>query len=132
MGLKLNVRGSDRMGYWINEYVGTMSMVERAPQNVVVVDVRHLVDGYNPPEHIAETLKVIMGYVYSGQPVFIMCAAGISRSNALAAGVLVLAGDFDNYDEALFYVRSVVPRSMPNQGIIDSTREAVKLVQQSG
>lgn len=116
------------MPYWITKNLGTMSQAEQPPEGTFVVDVRDLVDGYNPPEKVKPKLENIIRLLRQEEKVFVMCAAGVSRANAIAAGVLYLMNTYDSYEEALAFVKQKVPRAAPNAGIIRAVKEATAVM----
>ena len=111
------------MTYWIRDYLGTTAAGEICDPGVVVVDVRDLVDGANEPALIWQKIKTAMAVLKLNDRVVIQCAAGISRSNAIAAAVLAVREGFD-YSDALRIVIAKVPRANPNLEIKESVRAA--------
>jgi UDP-glucuronate decarboxylase len=90
---------------WITAQLGTASGVEALPGDVLVVDVRDLVD--KPGNEAAAVLAKVeeaAGGLERGRRVVVRCDYGISRSNAVAIGALARAERIP-FDEA---VRRVV------------------------
>ncbi len=111
---------------WIDGRIGTMSQDEQSEDGVVVLDVRDLVDGVNNPDLIVP--KLVLGYQVIETFKYrlaVRCVAGVSRSNAVAAGIISLL-DGRDYMDCLNTVREAVPRSNPNPLIIDSVEKALK------
>jgi predicted protein tyrosine phosphatase len=52
------------------------------------------------------------------------CAAGVSRSNALAMGLISLYYNLE-FDDAYNIVKALVSRANPNQEVLRSVREAL-------
>ncbi|MFZ0223842.1 MAG: hypothetical protein WA323_24025 [Candidatus Nitrosopolaris sp.] len=57
--------------------------------NFRIVDVRTVVDGENPLFEYELNIIRVVSYLELGEKVVICCRAGVSRSNAIALGVLV-------------------------------------------
>jgi len=93
-----------------------------------IVDVRDLVDrGGNPPSLVAEKIEQALSHLERGQKVVICCDYGVSRSNAIAAGVLARTKSFE-WHEA---VREVVSRT-GQRGISLAVLSVVRQVVESG
>ncbi|MDX6403391.1 MAG: hypothetical protein QOH70_846 [Blastocatellia bacterium] len=75
---------------WISDYLGTAShdrIVEEP--NVRIVDVRDMVDKPgNLPATALEKINEAVAYLKLGERVVVCCDYGISRSNAIAAGIV--------------------------------------------
>jgi len=78
------------MVHWINEFLGTApAATARLKRGVVVLDVRDLVDkGGNDPERIWHKIAEGIEAIRRGERLVVCCDYGISRSNAIAAGIL--------------------------------------------
>jgi protein-tyrosine phosphatase len=76
--------------------------------NFTIVDVRTLVDGENPLFEYELNIMRVVSYFELGQKVVICCSAGVSRSNAIALGVLVHHFKID-VNQALELITSKVP-----------------------
>jgi len=57
-------------------------------ENFRIVDVRTLVDGENPLFEYELNIIRVVSYLELGEKAVICCRAGVSRSNAIALGVL--------------------------------------------
>jgi protein-tyrosine phosphatase len=78
--------------------------------NFRIVDVRILVDGENPLFEYELNIIRVVSYLELGEKVVICCRAGVSRSNAIALGVLTHYFKID-FNEALGLIASKVPTS---------------------
>ncbi|MGB8937869.1 MAG: dual specificity protein phosphatase family protein [Candidatus Nitrosopolaris sp.] len=76
--------------------------------NFRIVDVRTLVDGENPLFEYELNIIRVVSYFELGEKVVICCRAGVSRSNAIALGVLVHYFKID-VNEALELITSKIP-----------------------
>ncbi|MBL1269220.1 MAG: NAD-dependent epimerase/dehydratase family protein [Halomonas sp.] len=75
---------------WINEQLGTAAFTDpEIGPDLTVLDVRDLVDKHgNSVNAIREKIKQGVVLLREGQRVVVCCDYGISRSNAIAAGIL--------------------------------------------
>lgn len=75
---------------WITQMLGTAPADEmRGLDDFKVIDVRDLVDkGGNRPEAILEKISYGASCIENGKKIVVCCDYGISRSNAIAAGIL--------------------------------------------
>jgi len=74
---------------WITERLGTCAWEELPPDGVRVLDVRDLVDKRgNAPHVVKPKIEEALAYLRRGERVVVSCDYGISRSNAIAAGIL--------------------------------------------
>src|SRR5919197_1358500 len=76
--------------------------------NFRIVDVRTLIDGPNPLFEYKLNIMRVTSYLEVDEKVVICCRLGISRSNAVALGVLVHYFKI-NFNQALKLIRSKVP-----------------------
>jgi protein-tyrosine phosphatase len=76
--------------------------------NFRIVDVRTLVDGDNSLFEYGLKIVRVVSYLEMGEKVVICCRAGISRSNAIALGVLVHYFKID-FSRALELITSKIP-----------------------
>jgi UDP-glucuronate decarboxylase len=78
---------------WITPLLGTAPFSSAATEQAVcVIDVRDLADKEgNPSEAIAEKVQLGVKALRSNRPVLVCCDQGMSRSNAVAVGILTLA-----------------------------------------
>ena len=94
------------MIHWITENLGTgaWEKVEKNP-DLCFVDVRDLVDkSGNLPLVIKSKIDEALAHIQKGKKVVVCCDYGMSRSNAIAAGVLAISQDL-SLEEA---VRKVI------------------------
>jgi len=110
--------------FWITDYIGSSAVDDVHEPGVVVIDVRDLNDGTNPPGPIWLKIRAALEVLKLGNKVCIRCTAGISRSNSIAAAVLSLH-DGIPYKKALEKVREKVPRAWPNPLMVRSTLRAI-------
>jgi len=131
--------------YWITWQLGTCAYYElkeagfeevrhnfvtcnKTIKNAIAVyNCMDLEDGWNEPEQLAGRILMIMSDLKAGRRVIVMCAAGISRSNGLAMGVLACYHNLE-LDDAEKIVEKFVPRANPMPDLLDALKEAVKLV----
>jgi protein-tyrosine phosphatase len=73
-----------------------------------IVDVRTLVDGENSLFEYELNIVRVVSYLEMGEKVVICCRAGVSRSNAIALGVLVHYFKID-FGQALELITSKIP-----------------------
>jgi len=76
--------------------------------NFRIVDVRTLVDGENPIFEYELNIVRVVSYLELDEKVVVCCRAGVSRSNAIALGVLVYYFKIDA-NQALELIMSRVP-----------------------
>jgi hypothetical protein len=73
-----------------------------------IVDVRTLVDGENSLFEYELNITRVVSYLEIGEKVVICCRAGVSRSNAIALGVLVHYFKIE-FSQALELITSKIP-----------------------
>ncbi|QJD85217.1 NAD-dependent epimerase/dehydratase family protein [Cohnella herbarum] len=80
---------------WIKPYLGTASynhvqiVLNESPQDWNIIDVRDLVDkSGNSPKKVKQYIDEAVDLIESGKKVVICCDYGMSRSNAVASGIL--------------------------------------------
>lgn len=75
---------------WITDSLGTASWGEVSElPDIHILDVRDLVDkGGNPREVVRLKIEQATRYLQDGKKVIVCCDYGISRSNAIAAGII--------------------------------------------
>jgi len=79
----------------------------------IVMDVRReLIDAPNPLSTYARLINRAIGYLHQGRLV-ICCSAGVSRSNALAIGLLTIEYGM-NFEAAVTLVKEKVPIADPS------------------
>jgi len=108
---------------WIRERLGTAPHDALGEGTWLLLDARHLVDkGGNPAEPIRKLIEEGTQAYRQGKSVVVACDFGISRSNAIAAGILSLAEN-KPYDRA---VQEVVDATAEREIKLDLV-EAVRL-----
>lgn len=111
---------------WIRPKLGTAPHGELTGSDYAVIDVRHLVDkAGNPPNEVAELIDAGNRAYRSGRTVVVTCDFGVSRSNAVAAGILSVAETLP-YDEALLEVRRATGESEIKLDLAAVVRVAVE------
>jgi len=86
---------------WIRQRLGTAPHDALGEGTWLLLDARHLVDkGGNPTEPIRKLIEEGTQAYRQGQSVVVACDFGISRSNAIAAGILSLVEN-KSYDRAV-------------------------------
>jgi protein-tyrosine phosphatase len=89
----------------------------------IVADVRDLYDDdSNSLDEYEKKIDIVWELLQKHHKVVICCVAGISRSNAIALGVLVKYFDMDFY-EALELIREKVPRANISPGHISQLKK---------
>jgi len=84
-------------------------------------------DGWNDPIQLAGRLLMMIDDLIAGRRVILMCAAGISRSNGLAMGLMAIYHHMC-LDDAKRIVEKLCPRANPMPDLLDAVLEAVTLV----
>ncbi|WP_299988653.1 NAD-dependent epimerase/dehydratase family protein [uncultured Ruegeria sp.] len=111
---------------WIVENrLGTAAYHEASTSGHDVLDVRHLVDGPGNGAH--GTLALIergAAMMASGKPLIVACDFGVSRSNSIAAGVLVRAQKL-GFDEAARIVIAQTGEENIKLSMLDTVRAAL-------
>ena len=89
---------------WINDWLATGAYDELEPGDALVVDVRHHVDkAGNPHKALRRSIERALAGHQAGKKIIVACDFGISRSNAIAAGILSRA-ECCSFDQALALV----------------------------
>jgi hypothetical protein len=111
--------------YWITKNLATSSMSEfmlRKRKNVVVVDVRDLIDGEgNDFEVFMGKVEEVENLINVNQKVCICCESGISRSNAVALAYLVKSSM--KFDDAYNMIRKKVPVVQIDMALLDLAKK---------
>ena len=119
---------------WILFNLGTCSLDETLDAikhyhvGCILVDVRDIADGKNKPEEykrLVRHLKSILMLRKMGYRVIIRCHAGISRSNGIAIGVLMIQNNMI-YEDARKIIEKFVPQANPQPDFMDDIKKAVK------
>lgn len=116
------------MVYWINRVLGVKASFEELDdqeKGSIILDLRNLVDGTNDPTKLLNTIKnAVALYTIARQRnlrLILQCQAGVSRSPAIAACVLVLECDFE-WNEAIELVRKKCPVMNVNLDLLDQLK----------
>jgi len=116
------------MVYWITWQLGTSAYCDHEDLSLFTVyNLMDLEDGWNEPEQLAGRMLMIMEDLRVGKRVVLMCAAGISRSNGMAMGVLCAYHNF-SFDDAKKIVEYICPRANPMPDLMDAVKEAMQLI----
>src|SRR5262249_7792659 len=108
---------------WIRQRLGTAPHDALGEGTWLLLDARHLVDkGGNPAQPIRKLIEDGAQAYHQGKSVVVACDFGISRSNAIAAGILSLVEN-KSYDRA---VQEVVDTTAEREIKLDLV-EAVRL-----
>ncbi|MDI7260210.1 MAG: NAD-dependent epimerase/dehydratase family protein [Thermodesulfobacteriota bacterium] len=114
------------MIHWITEYLGTSSwdQVDRS-LDANLMDVRDLVDkSGNAPAAVKAKIDEALNYLRKGEKVVICCDYGMSRSNAIAAGILSLYEGID-VNEAIRRVTDATNETGIKLEVLSAMREAL-------
>src|ERR1700704_3917199 len=96
-----------------------------AVPDLQLVDVRILVDGPgNSPSLVRAKIDEAVAHLQAGRRVVVGCEYGISRSNAVAAGILRLSQSIP-FDAALAVVLARTGGALMDLDVIESVRRAV-------
>lgn len=110
---------------WIRAQLGTAAYRLVSENDAEILDVRDLVDkGGNAEGDIRRLLDRGASSIRNGRTVIVCCDFGISRSNAIAAGILSIAHDIP-FDEALDEVAERTGEPFIKIEMIASVRSAV-------
>lgn len=91
---------------WITEFLGTGSArAARHVKGVKIVDVRDLVDkSGNRESAVRQKIKSGVDYLNNGYKTIVCCDYGISRSNAVAAGIIAVHQKISFFDAVNFVI----------------------------
>lgn len=111
---------------WITEHLGTSpATAHELPAGAVVIDVRDLVDKHgNDPAAVRRALDAGAHALRRGATVIVCCDYGISRSNAVAAGVIALT-DATDLDDAVMLVAQATGEGEIKLGPLEAVRRAL-------
>lgn len=110
---------------WIRPQLGTAAYRLVSENGTDILDVRDLVDkGGNATVDIRRIVDRGVSSIRNGRTVIVCCDFGISRSNAIAAGILSIAHDMP-FDAALDEVAKRTGEPFIKIEMIDSVRSAV-------
>jgi nucleoside-diphosphate-sugar epimerase len=115
------------MIHWITERLGTAPYADvSADARYAIVDVRDLVDRQgNTPLDARAKIDEAIHYLRDGKTVLICCDYGLSRSNAIAAGVLAEFGDLTFEDAVQAVVAQVGSRGL-SLDVLSAARGAIE------
>ncbi len=113
---------------WITPLLGTASAsAVREVADTCIVDVRNLVDkAGNPPDAIREKIHQGVESIKRGKRTIICCDYGMSRSNAIATGILASV-DKKGFDAALRQVQNATGEAQIKLDPLNAVREALGL-----
>lgn len=115
------------MIHWINNELGTAQKSEVKENNYKIVDVRDMVDKKgNSKQLILEKINTAIQLIKEKNRVVICCDYGLSRSNAIAIGVLVKYYGY-NFEEAVKLIIKKTNRETIQLGMLESVRRALDL-----
>lgn len=115
------------MVFWITKIMGVKSVDEELndqEKGSVIIDIRDIADGSNPQGLLTNTLSKVAKFLSSKERIIIQCQAGISRSPAIAAAMLVY-GTYMEWDDAIDYVKKKCPRTQINQDLLKCLKEII-------
>jgi len=115
------------MIHWIINELGTAPKNEVKENNYKIVDVRDMVDKQgNPKQLILEKINTAIQLIKEKNKVVICCDYGLSRSNAIAVGVLVKYYGY-NFEEAVKLIIKKTNKEAIQLGMLESVRCALDL-----
>jgi len=114
------------MIHWITESLGTAAWGGfDAPPDARILDVRDLLDKEgNAPAVVKSKLNEALGWLRNGQKVIVCCDYGMSRSNAIAAGILA-AYQAVSFEQAIRRVLGATGEKAIKIAVLSAVREAL-------
>jgi nucleoside-diphosphate-sugar epimerase len=114
------------MTRWITDRLGTASYLDASAEpEVAIVDVRDLLDGAgNAPADVRRKIEEGLDRLMDGSRVIVCCEHGISRSNAVVAGILAMSEGVP-LDSALDVVVARTGEDSIRLGVIGAVRAAI-------
>jgi len=111
---------------WITQNLGTSSYYNtKENPDIHIVDIRDLVDKLgNPPNYVKTKIEEALRYIQEGNKVVISCDYGISRSNAIAAGVLSLQEGISLNDAVRKVIKETSEKSIKIE-VLSAVRKAL-------
>ncbi len=111
---------------WITKHIGTGAYTKAQPEfNDVIVDVRGLVDGGgNQVEEVKLLIQQALAALSQEKRVLVCCGYGISRSNAIATGVVSISQGI-GFNDALDLTIAQTGEQNMRLELIDIVRRAV-------
>jgi len=112
---------------WITQLLGTASADKaRDCSDVHIIDVRDLVDkAGNRPDAVRQKIMEGVEYLRSSEKTIVCCDYGISRSNAIAAGILAVYGKLP-LDSAVRIVQEATGEKEIKLEPLDAVRSAIE------
>lgn len=114
------------MTRWITEHLGTSAWerIDESP-GIHLLDVRDLVDkGGNVPAVVKSKIDEALHHLLQGDKVVVCCDYGISRSNAIAAGILAAQNGI-SLEAALKRVLTVTEETSIRIEVLSAVRKAL-------
>lgn len=113
---------------WLKPYLGTSpAFNESHSDNIRVIDVRMLVDkAGNSPEVIRQKIEEGVASIKEGRQIVVCCDYGISRSNAIAAGIISVFEKI-SFDDAICEVIEETGMQEIKLSVADAVRTALCL-----
>jgi nucleoside-diphosphate-sugar epimerase len=111
---------------WITDSIGTAAATSaELDDSMASLDVRDLVDkGGNPADGVKEKIDQGLTVLREGKRVVVLCDYGISRSNAIAAGILSRHESL-SLEEAVTRVRDVTGEEEIKLEVLGAVRDAL-------
>ncbi len=112
---------------WITKYLGTSAWEHVYNINgIYIVDVRDLVDkGGNQPQIVKAKIDEALAHLQKNEKVVICCDYGMSRSNAIATGVLAIQENL-SIDEAIQRIMSSTGETSIKIEVLSAVRNSLK------
>jgi len=113
---------------WITDNLATIPKSEVDENIYKIIDVRDMVDKKgNPARLILEKIDAAIKLIKAKYKVVICCDYGLSRSNAIAVGILVKHFSY-NFEEAVKFVLKKTGQDLIELGLLNSVRRALGIV----
>jgi len=112
---------------WITENLGTAAYEEVTQQsNIHIVDVRDMVDKTGNLANVArQKLEEALSHLNQGEKVIVCCDYGMSRSNAIAAGVLSCSAHL-SFNDAVRQVMLATGEKGIKIEVLSAVRDAIE------
>ena len=115
------------MTTWLTSSLGFQAMHDEFPEDVSVVEVLDLKDGWNDPELVYKKAKKILARIGRGKKVVLFCHAGLSRSPGMAILALAWLSRVE-YEDMHFQVVKEAPQVQMAPGFEGCCKEDLKLL----
>ena len=114
------------MTRWITEYLGTSAWDQVSQsEGIYLLDVRELVDkGGNEPKVVKSKIDEALAHLQNSEKVIVCCDYGMSRSNAIAAGILTLQENI-SIEEAILRVIAATGESAIKIEVLSAVRKSL-------